>query len=192
MTPGAFGGREAKARKALSVPGERLPPNTGGTDTLPGPNEPSVPDHSRRQPRHPSLLPASPPAARRLSDRAPERRRRVAPPLPESPRPTGPLAPRSSEPGGGRMPGPGLPGSSRAYLRGGRGLGLQSNGWTEPRTRRRGKKEARGPLRRPAGESSLSAGASRTRQPSTRRRRRRRRRRSGDIVCTFSSFLDGY
>ncbi|ELW48848.1 hypothetical protein TREES_T100014325 [Tupaia chinensis] len=55
--------------------------------------------------------------------------------------------------------GPGLPGSSRAYLQGGRGLGLQPRRWAESQTGEgRARNEAGGPLYRPAGESGLSPG----------------------------------
>lgn len=37
--------------------------------------------------------------------------------------------------------GPGLPGSSRAYLKGGRGLDSQPSGWTEPQRGRRARRK---------------------------------------------------
>ena len=121
MKPGAFGGREAKARKALSAARKRLLPHTGGTDTLPGPTEPSLPDHSRRQPQHPF-----PPSCFSLRCPPPLRPRPRKPPWPSSP------APRSS------------PRLGRADLRPGRGrhaprkqprapVSAVGQGWPRPR-----------------------------------------------------------
>lgn len=80
----------------------------------------------------------------RLSDRAPVRSR-VAPPRTASPQPTRPppAGAKVFSPRRRKDAGPGLPGSSRAYLQGGRGLGLQPGGWSEPQRGRRGRKEAR-------------------------------------------------
>lgn len=105
--------RRAKARKALSVPGKRLSPHTGGTDTRPRANIPSLPNRTG-QPHHLCVLPASPSVSRRLTDRAPEFSR-VVPPLAVSPLPT------RRPPAGAKVfstrrrkdAGPGLPGSSR-------------------------------------------------------------------------------
>lgn len=89
---GALGGWGRKGggaeRALLHLFLESYFPPHWGCQCPPGTQQP-LPTEPHRAAQHLSLLPASPSAPRRLSDRAPERSR-VAPPLAASPQPTRP------------------------------------------------------------------------------------------------------
>lgn len=158
---GGEGGREESQSAQSSIRSWKATFPTHWGYRHPPQSQHPLPTNRTGQPHHLCVLPASPSVSRRLTDRAPEFSR-VVPPLAVSPLPT------RRPPAGAKVfstrrrkdAGPGRASQAPpvAYLKGGRGLSLQPSEWTEPQTRRRGKEEAGGPLYRPAGESSLSAG----------------------------------